>query len=135
MPEKLAFGGPFRQMLKKCLRPGRKLPARLCRAQAADKVWVQGPPRLVNHSRFPDGCAHGFAAPLRVALRFAQHSTEHALPFGAPKPYAAAFLRASEGRKKRSSPHHQGFFNGLRPAKPGDMDSFSEGAQVFRAFP
>ena len=59
MPEKLAFGGPFRQMLKKCLRPGRKLPARLCRAQAADKVWVQGPPRLVNHSRVPDGCVHG----------------------------------------------------------------------------
>ncbi len=25
-------------------------------------------PRLLNHSRFPDGRAHGFAAPLRVAL-------------------------------------------------------------------
>ena len=37
MLEKLAFGGPFRQMLKKCLRPGRKLPARLCRAQTVDK--------------------------------------------------------------------------------------------------
>ena len=29
---------------------------------------MQGPPRLLNHSRFPDGRAHGFAAPLRVAL-------------------------------------------------------------------
>ena len=32
------------------------------------KSGVQGPPRLLNHSRFPDGRAHGFAAPLRVAL-------------------------------------------------------------------
>ena len=29
---------------------------------------VQGPSRLLNHSRFPNGRAHGFAAPLRVAL-------------------------------------------------------------------
>ena len=29
---------------------------------------MQGPSRLLNHSRFPNGRAHGFAAPLRVAL-------------------------------------------------------------------
>ena len=37
--------------------------------------------RLLNHSRFPNGRAHGFAAPLRVALRFAQVPTGHTLPF------------------------------------------------------
>ena len=58
-------------------------------------------PRLLNHSRFPDGRAHGFAAlanigvlcaaahspcicsHLRVALRFAQQPTGLTLPFGA----------------------------------------------------
>ena len=32
------------------------------------KCGVQGDHRLLNHSRFPNGRAHGFAAPLRVAL-------------------------------------------------------------------
>ena len=60
--------------------------------------------RLLNHSRFPNGCAHGFAAPLRVALgrwpkcpqgtrfpsRHRAHAslraTGHTLPSGASEP-------------------------------------------------
>src|SRR5699024_11043361 len=92
---------------------------------------VQGDHRLLNHSRFPNGRAHGFAAlanigvlragraqplylltpPGRFALRATAHRadaslrraagrfgpsaqvpTGHTLPFGAPKPYAAAFF-------------------------------------------
>ena len=47
--------------------------------------------RLLNHSRFPNGRAHGFAAPLRVALRFAQVPTGHTLPFA---PQGTRFLPA-----------------------------------------
>ncbi len=48
------------------------------RAGRAQPLYLLTPPgrfgpsaqvsRLLNHSRFPNGCAHGFAAPLRVAL-------------------------------------------------------------------
>jgi len=45
--------------------------------------------RLLNHSRFPTGRAHGFAAPLWVALGFTQVPTGHTLP-SAPATVALA---------------------------------------------
>ena len=57
--------------------------------------------RLLNHSRFPNGRAHGFAAPLRVALvpsgpsahraHASLRATGHTLPSGAPSGRFAAF--------------------------------------------
>ena len=52
--------------LTKCLRPGAQT-----QTVAKPRTWEKAAflaSRLLNHSRFPDGRAHGFAAPLRVAL-------------------------------------------------------------------
>ena len=52
--------------LAKCLRPGAQT-----QTVAKPRTWEKAAflaSRLLNHSRFPDGRAHGFAAPLRVAL-------------------------------------------------------------------
>ena len=59
------------------------------------RLWRQVS-RLLNHSRVPDGRAHGFAAPLRVALPplaatahragASLRATGLTLPFGVPKP-------------------------------------------------
>ena len=89
---------------------------------------VQGDRRLLNHSRFPAGRAHGFAAPLRVALGLRPKCPQGTrfpsrLPgFGAepqslmPQHFPRA-LRASEGRKKRGFFQIQGFFNDLSPLR------------------
>ena len=69
----------------------------------------------------PDGRAHGFAVPLRVALGLRpvpQGRAPSRLPgFGAePKAYAAAFFAsvASARRAQEMRFQNQGFFNGLR---------------------
>ena len=85
------------------------------------RLWRQVS-RLLNHSRFPDGRAHGFAAPLRVALPplaatahragASLRATGLALPSGAPKPvpqHKKQALRAAKGRKKRGSFHPHRF--------------------------
>ena len=67
---------------------------------------VQGPSRLLNHSRFPNGRAHGFAAPLRVALGFGPsahraHASLRALPgFGADS--GRSIVAEGAGRAHRS---------------------------------
>ena len=75
---------------------------------------VQGPSRLLNHSRFPNGRAHGFAAPLRVALGLRPKCPQGTrfparLPGFGAAPQALCrstkkrALRVPEGHKKRAS--------------------------------
>ena len=75
---------------------------------------VQGGYRLLNHSRFPTGRAHGFAAPLRVALGLRPKCPQGTrfparLPGFGAAPQALCrstkkrALRVPEGHKKRAS--------------------------------
>ena len=93
-------------------------------AQSADKVRGAGAFPVAQSRALPDGRAHGFAAPLRVALGLRPKCPQGTrfpsrLPgFGAepqslmPQHFPRA-LRASEGRKKRGFLQIQGFFNGM----------------------
>ena len=49
------------------------------KAEAARPYGARLRTRLLNHARFPNGRAHGFAAPLRIALGLAQVPTRHTL--------------------------------------------------------
>ena len=97
--------------LAKCLRPGAQT-----QTVAKPRTWEKAAflaSRLLNHSRFPDGRAHGFAAPLRVALpppvasaHRAHASLRACRGLGlSPKPYAGAFfvsvasVRRREGKR------------------------------------
>ena len=73
--------------------------------------------RLLNHSHFPDGRAHGFAAPLRVALP----------PSVATAHRAGASLRAT-GHTLPSVPLQSGF---VSPGFAGRAGSLRPWAQTF----
>ena len=57
-------------------------------------------PRLLNHSRFPDGRAHGFAAPLRVAL-----GLRPKCPQGTRFPSRLSGARNAGAQRDRGRPH------------------------------
>ena len=106
------------------------------RADRAQPLYLLTPPgrfgpsaqvsRLLNHSRFPNGRAHGFAAPLRVALRFAQVPTGHTLPFA---PQGTRFLPAHlRVALVPSGPSAHRAHTSLRRRAGGE---FAPGAQTF----